>query len=156
MRHWECQGIHPWFLSRCSPGLVAPTALYPHMPEVPSPMLQPQGTELSHSCSHHSDLAGDDSPDTTLLLYYCPRSIKTKSLPRQGSASPSGVSLGYLPSQITSKRKLQGFTGAAMESSPEKGTIKALRFNVTCIIESLQAQSCIKFPYNYVLGEKQT
>lgn len=102
-----------------------------------------------------SDLAGDDSPDTTLLLYYCPQSIKTKICARAQPA-PQEFHWDICHPQFTRKRKLQGFIGAATESSPEKGTIKALRFNVTCLIEPLQAQSCIKFPYNYVLGEKQT
>lgn len=146
MRHWKSQGILP----------LVSVVLFIRTGDIHSPVsTSPRGSQPHAAPPGHravwlsplSDLAGDDSPDTTLLLYYCPWSIRTKSVPCQGSASPS---------QLTSKRKLQGFIGAATESSLEKATIKALRFNVTCLIEPLEAQRCIKFPYNYVLREKET
>lgn len=150
---WEIGRVReytPWFLPRCSQDWWHPQPCSHISQRFRAPGWAPGHRTASLMFSPLSDLSGNDSPDTTLLLCYCPWGTKTKSVPQQGSASPSGVLLGYLPSQFTSKRKLQGFIGAATESSLEKGTVKALRFNVTCLIEPLEAQSCIKFPYNYL------
>lgn len=154
MRHWKCQGIHPLVSDE-----VFITTGGIHSPISTSA----RGSQPHTAPSRHRTASLMLSPpsliyqEMTALTPHGP-CITVHGASRQNlchtRAQPAHQE--YLPSPFTSKRKMQGIIGAATESSPEKGTIKALRFNVTCLIEPLEAQSCIKFPYNYALGEKQT